>query len=143
MSTADTRDEMLAMIREALAFHIAALIEDGDPVPEPTMSIDDSIAYHSQALSEADEELLAEYGDAPQTLSTRFELVEIEVPAPQPLGCRVFYDRRRAGGDLHHQALRALGNRLVGYLHGCLRNHTLHEEDTAWGHRPARKQLAA
>ena len=77
MSTADTRDEMLAMIREALAFHIAALIEDGDPVPEPTMTIDDSIAYHSQALSEADEELLAEYGDAPQTLSTRFELVEI------------------------------------------------------------------
>ena len=27
----------------------------------------------------------------------------------------------RAAGDLHHQALRALGNRLVGILHGCLR----------------------
>ena len=48
------------------------------------MSIDDAIAYHSQALSEAEEELLAEYGDAPPTLSTRFELVEIEVPALQP-----------------------------------------------------------
>ena len=59
------------------------------------------------------------------------------------LGCRAFYDWRRAGGDLHHQALRALGNRLVGYLHGCLKNRTLYEEDTAWGHRPARKQLAA
>ena len=84
ISTADTPDEMLAMIREALTFHIEALIEDGDPVPEPTMSIDDAIAYHSQALSDADEELLAEYGDAPPTLSTRFELVEIEVPALQP-----------------------------------------------------------
>ncbi len=84
ISTADTPDEMLAMIREALTFHIEALIEDGDPVPEPTMSIDDAIAYHSQALSEAEEELLAGYGDAPPSLSTRFELVEIEVPALQP-----------------------------------------------------------
>ena len=29
-------------------------------------------------------------------------------------GCREFYDARRAAGDLHYQALRALGNRLVG-----------------------------
>ncbi len=34
-------------------------------------------------------------------------------------GARHFYDQRRAAGDLHHQALRALGNRLVGILHGC------------------------
>ena len=75
------------MIREALTFHIETLIEDGDPVPEPTMSIDDAIAYHSQALSHADEELLAEYGDALQSLSTRFELVESEVPGPSARGC--------------------------------------------------------
>jgi hypothetical protein len=31
---------------------------------------------------------------------------------------------RSAAGDLHHQALRALGHRLVGILHGCLRHHT-------------------
>ena len=42
--------------------------------------------------------------------------------------CREFYDRRRTADDLHHQALRALGNRLVGYLHGCLRNCTLYDE---------------
>ena len=34
----------------------------------------------------------------------------------QQPGCRAFYDQRRAAGDLHHQALRALGNRLVGIL---------------------------
>ncbi len=50
-------------------------------------------------------------------------------------GCRTFYDQRRAAGDLHHQALRALGNRLVGYLHGCLRTHTHYNEHTAWAHR--------
>jgi hypothetical protein len=38
-------------------------------------------------------------------------------------------------GDLHHQALRALGNRLVGILHGCLRHHTHYDERKAWAHR--------
>ena len=58
-------------------------------------------------------------------------------------GCRDFYQRRRAAGDLHHQALRALGNRLVGYLHGCLRTRTCYDEATAWAHRHDREQLAA
>jgi hypothetical protein len=50
-------------------------------------------------------------------------------------GCRAFYDQRRAAGDLHHQALRALGNRLVGILHGCLYTHTRYDEHTGWAHR--------
>lgn len=47
-------------------------------------------------------------------------------------GARAYYSARRARGATHHQALRALGNRLVGILHGCLRHHTLYEENTAW-----------
>ncbi len=50
-------------------------------------------------------------------------------------GARIFYDHHRAAGDTHHQALRALANRLVGILHGCLRRHTPYNEDTAWAHR--------
>ncbi len=50
-------------------------------------------------------------------------------------GCRAFYDQRRAAGDLHHQALRALGNRLVGILHGCLQHRAHYDEHTAWAHR--------
>jgi len=50
-------------------------------------------------------------------------------------GAREFYDQRRAAGDTHHKALRALANRLVGILHGCLRHATLYDEDTAWSHR--------
>ena len=53
------------MIPVALNLRIEALIEDGDPI------------------TEVDEELLAEDGAAPPTLWTRFELAEIEVPAPQ------------------------------------------------------------
>ena len=50
-------------------------------------------------------------------------------------GARAYYDHRRAAGDLHHQALRALGNRFVGILHGCLRHHTTSDERKAWAHR--------
>jgi len=56
----------------------------------------------------------------------------------------VFYDQHRAKGDRHHQALRALGNRLVGILHGCLKHHTHYDEHTAWAHRqPANNSIAA
>jgi len=58
-------------------------------------------------------------------------------------GCRAFYDQHRAAGDLHHQALRALGNRLVGILHGCLTHHTRYDEHTAWAHRNQDQQAAA
>jgi len=55
-------------------------------------------------------------------------------------GARAFYDQHRAAGDTDHRALRALANRLVGILHGCLRDSTPYDEHTAWGHR---HQLAA
>lgn len=58
-------------------------------------------------------------------------------------GCRDFYDQRRAQGDLHHQALRTLGNRLVGLLHGCLRHRTYYSEHTAWAHRQTTIEKAA
>ena len=53
----------------------------------------------------------------------------------QSPGCRAFYDQHRTNGDLHHQALRALANRLVGILHGCLEHRCLYNEHTAWAHR--------
>lgn len=47
-------------------------------------------------------------------------------------GARRCYDAHRAKGKTHHQALRALANRLVGILHGCLRHRQLYREDIAW-----------
>jgi len=49
-------------------------------------------------------------------------------------GARAYYDALRARGTGHHAALRQLGNRLVGILHGCLRHHTPYDETTAWAH---------
>lgn len=50
-------------------------------------------------------------------------------------GARTYYDTHRARGATHHQALRALANRLVGILHGCLTHQTTYNEQTAWAHR--------
>jgi transposase len=63
--------------------------------------------------------------------------------SPSP-GARAYYDARRASGATHHQVLRALGNRLVGILHGCLRHHRPYEETTAWPNtQPAPLSIAA
>ena len=50
-------------------------------------------------------------------------------------GARAYYDQLRARGATHHQALRALANRLVGILLGCLRHRSAYDERTAWAHR--------
>jgi transposase len=47
-------------------------------------------------------------------------------------GAHQYYRALRARGKSHHQALRALGNRWVSILHGCLRHRTTYSEDVAW-----------
>ena len=46
ISTGRTWDKMLAMIKEAIAFHIEGMHEDGDPIPPPQMSVAEALAYH-------------------------------------------------------------------------------------------------
>ncbi|WP_218839813.1 hypothetical protein [Streptomyces sp. WZ.A104] len=49
-------------------------------------------------------------------------------------GTRRYYDKQRAREAGYNPALRQLGNRLVGILHGCLKTRTLYDEATAWQH---------
>jgi transposase len=58
-------------------------------------------------------------------------------------GARRYYDSHRARGHTHHQALRALANRLVGILHGCLHHRTRYHETTAWQTHTAKLATAA
>jgi hypothetical protein len=54
-------------------------------------------------------------------------------------GARAYYDALRKRGIGHQAALRQLGNRLVGILHGCIKTDTVDDEATAWAHlQPAR-----
>ncbi len=47
-------------------------------------------------------------------------------------GARAYYQSLRERGTGHQAALRQLGNRLVGILHGCLKTRTAYDEATAW-----------
>ncbi|MET8422305.1 IS110 family transposase [Streptomyces sp. NPDC005134] len=49
-------------------------------------------------------------------------------------GARHYYDKQRAREAGYNPALRQLGNRLVGILHGCLKTRTPYDEATAWSH---------
>ncbi len=49
-------------------------------------------------------------------------------------GARRYYDKQRARELGYNPALRQLGNRLVGILHGCLKTRTHYDEATAWSH---------
>jgi len=48
------------------------------------------------------------------------------------VGARRYYDVQRDRNKDHDQALRALANRLVGILDGCLRHRQLYNEAIAW-----------
>ncbi len=57
-------------------------------------------------------------------------------------GARAYYDTLRARGT-GHAALRQLGNRLVGILHGCLKTGRPYDEHIAWAHQQDQQQMAA
>ncbi len=48
ISTGQTWDEMQDNIRQAIAFHIAGIYEDGDTVPEPKLSVAEAATFHNQ-----------------------------------------------------------------------------------------------
>jgi transposase len=48
---------------------------------------------------------------------------------------RAYYDQLRARHIGHNAALRQIGNRLVGILHGCLKTTSPYDQTTAWPHR--------
>jgi transposase len=58
-------------------------------------------------------------------------------------GARAYYDQLRGRGIGHRAALRQLGNRLVGILHGCLKTGTDYDEGKAWTPSQQDHQLAA
>jgi len=49
-------------------------------------------------------------------------------------GAKAYYQTLRARKIGHQAALRQLGNRWVGILHGCLKTSQLYDENIAWNH---------
>ncbi len=74
ISTGDTWGEVQEMIREAIAFHIEGMMEDGEPLSAPKFSISEAMAYHVASLSED--------GEFAPELETTFGIIEVEVGMP-------------------------------------------------------------
>ncbi len=85
ISTGKTWDEIQSMIREAIAFHVEGMEEQGEPLPETPMSLEEAMAHHNQPPTRREAEILAEYSDPAPVVSTTFELVEVQV-SPSPAG---------------------------------------------------------
>jgi hypothetical protein len=64
-------------------------------------------------------------GGRQRSIERRAEEIQMALRAEQ-------YDELRARGKTHRQALRQLGNRLVGILHVCLERDLLYDESIAW-----------
>ena len=80
VAAADTREETLKLIREGIEIYIELTLEDGDPIPEPRMSIEDAMAdYLSMGDSgyiDPDTGEWVEYDF--QTLEVAFLMVEVD-----------------------------------------------------------------
>lgn len=87
VSTGGTWEHMQKMIREAITFHIEDMLECGEPLPQPRMSLAQAIDYHNQPLSEDVIQSLTEFGEVADTddpeFPPRFGMVEVEISVPQ------------------------------------------------------------
>ena len=84
ISTGKTWADIQRMIREALTFHIEFSLEQGEPLPEPKISIAEAIAFNNEPVEDYVLESYAEHGEPVPNLSTQVEMVEIEVKLPTP-----------------------------------------------------------
>ena len=81
VAAGDTFSETETLLREAIALHIEALLEQGEALPTPASSIDDAIVHYGQPLSREVNEALAHYGAAPPAESVTFAMVDVETAA--------------------------------------------------------------
>ena len=103
ISTGNTWYKMLSMIHEALTFHIEMMVEDGDPVPEPRMSLEDAMRDYLEPLNEELMESYLKYGEPAPSLSVTFQIVEVDVRVSEgekdKLTARVMKSLSLAGVD--------------------------------------------
>ena len=85
ISTGEDLEDMRRMMREGIAVHIEALMDDGDPVPPATSSVADAMVEHARLLSEPPgeevEAMMAEEGIDPpaDAIETIFSVLEVDV----------------------------------------------------------------
>ena len=80
VSTGESFEDIQETIREAITFHVEAMLEHDEPFPEPQVSLEEAETHHDSVLVEYDEETLAEIECVGPELPTMLGMVEVEVP---------------------------------------------------------------
>ena len=86
VAAADTREETLDLIREGIGYHIELTLEDGDPVPNPSMSLADAMADYlaiGDGYSDPETGEFVKY-DSHET-EVAFLMVEVDAETPEAL----------------------------------------------------------
>ena len=83
ISTGKTWQIMQEMIVEAVTGHIELMLEDGDPLPQPRMTLEDALLHHAEPIPEEDHAIYVEMGGSPELLSTTFMPIEVEIRIPE------------------------------------------------------------
>ena len=52
VSTGESFEDVQRTIREGITFHIEAILEHGEPFPEPKMSLEEAESHHDGVLAE-------------------------------------------------------------------------------------------
>ena len=71
VSTGESLEDVHRTISEAITFHIEDMLDQGEPLPEPKISLHEAEAHHNEVLSE--------YDDTGTELPAKFGVVEVEV----------------------------------------------------------------
>ena len=82
VSTGESFEYVRRTISEAITLHIETMLEHGELLPEPNMSLDEAEAHHNNVLTEYYENASAEFDDMGPELPTKFSMVEIEIETP-------------------------------------------------------------
>ena len=78
ISTGKTWSDIHEMIRESIKLHLESMLEDGEQLLRPQMSLEEAMVQHCQNLTES-KETLADFGNDESAVSTTFQMVEVEV----------------------------------------------------------------
>ena len=73
IAAADTRAEVEELMREAITYHLEMLRDYGDPIPEPQLSVEEAMNFHSDSLA-ADDEAVSQEDTVVGTVEVEVEL---------------------------------------------------------------------
>jgi predicted RNase H-like HicB family nuclease len=80
VAAAKTWKKTQKLIAEALELHLQDLMDTGNPIPEPRMSLADAMDDYVAAESDGEDYGYSEFGDAVKSLEVTFGWVEVEAP---------------------------------------------------------------